>query len=86
MNEGDRVDAQRGDFDAELERLDPNFIQRLDPSPDRKLTVQLTVSPEDADLLVRIAEERGQDPQEVLASLIREARQASAGKPPARAR
>jgi hypothetical protein len=66
-------DPQPGDFDAELEALDPRFVQHVEPSADRVLLVQLTVRAEDADALQRIADSRGEQPSDVVASLIRDA-------------
>jgi hypothetical protein len=73
MKEDNMDDPRPGDFDAELETLDPEFIQRLDPYPDARLTVQLTISAEDADALRRIADERGENLSDALGSLIRDA-------------
>jgi hypothetical protein len=73
MREDETQDPQPGDFDEELEALDPRSVQRLDASPDAKLVVQLTVSAEEADILASIARQRGEELSDVLGSLIRNA-------------
>jgi hypothetical protein len=73
MKEHEMDDPQPGDFDADLEAMDPELVQHLEPSPDARVVVQLNVGGEEADILWRIAEERGERPSDVVASLIREA-------------
>jgi hypothetical protein len=66
-------DPQPGDFDAELEAMDPKLVQRLEPSPEGEVVLQVNVRGEAADILWRLAEERGELTSDVVASLLREA-------------
>lgn len=62
-----------GDFDQELAGIDPGVVQRVAASDERSLVVQFTVRGDAAIALERIADERGEEPGEVVASLIRAA-------------
>jgi hypothetical protein len=66
-------DPQPGDFDAELAKLDPRYVERDDGDPDAKLIVLVGVEGEDAKRLERIAEARGQKAADVVAELLRDA-------------
>jgi hypothetical protein len=66
-------DPQPGDFDAELAKLDPRYVEHNDGEPDAKLVVLVGVHGEDAKRLERIAEARGQTAADVVAELLRDA-------------
>jgi hypothetical protein len=66
-------DPQPGDFDAELAKLDPRYVEHLEGDPDAKLIVLVGVEGEDAKRLERIAEARGQKAADVVAELLRDA-------------
>jgi hypothetical protein len=66
-------DPQPGDFDAELAKLDPRYVEHHDGDPDAKLIVVVGVEGEDAKRLERIAEARGQRAADVIAELLRDA-------------
>ncbi len=66
-------DPQPGDFDSELEKLDPALVERLPPNPDVKVRVVVDLDGDDAARLSRIAISRGEDPREVISSLLRDA-------------
>lgn len=71
-------DPQPGDFDADLAKLDPRYIEHCDGDPDAKLLVLVGVEGEDAKRLERIAEARGQTAADVVAGLLRDAERALA--------
>jgi hypothetical protein len=64
-------DPQPGDFDAELEHLDPQQIERLAPNPEAKVRIVVDLEGEDAERLERIAIARGEKPREVISDLLR---------------
>jgi hypothetical protein len=66
-------DPQPGDFDAELAKLDPRYVEHHAGDPDAKLIVVVGVEGEDAKRLERIAEARGQKAADVIAELLRDA-------------
>jgi hypothetical protein len=66
-------DPQPGDFDAELAKLDPRYVEHHEGDPDAKLIVLVGVEGEDAKRLERIAEARGQKAADVVAELLRDA-------------
>lgn len=66
-------DPQPGDFDAELEAIDPRLVERHAGSAGAKLTRVVRVSGEDAARLDELAAKRGQKPGEVVAELVRNA-------------
>ena len=68
-------DPQPGDFDAELARLDPRYVEQYDGDPDAKLIVLVGVEGEDAKRLERISEARGKKAADVVAELLRDAEQ-----------
>jgi hypothetical protein len=76
MSEHDIDDPQPGDFDAELEAMDPKLVQHLEPSPNGEVVLQVIVRGEAADILWRLAEERGELPSEIVASLLLASRKA----------
>jgi len=69
-------DPQPGDFDADLAKLDPRYIEHRDGCPDAKIIVLVGVQGEDAKRLERIAEARGQTAADVVAELLRDAERA----------
>lgn len=66
-------DTQPGDFDTELAKLDPRYVEHHDGDPDAKLIIVVGVEGEDAKRLERIAEARGQKAADVIAELLRDA-------------
>ena len=66
-------DPQPGDFDAELARLDPRYVEHHDGDPDAKVVVVVGIEGEDAKRLERLAEARGKNVADVVAELVREA-------------
>ena len=66
-------DPQPGDFDADLAKLDPRYIDDHKGRPDAKLIVLVGVAGEDAKRLERISEARGKSAADVVAELLREA-------------
>jgi hypothetical protein len=66
-------DPQPGDFDAELAKLDPRYVQHHEGDSDAKLLVLVGVEGEDAKRLERIVEARGQKAADVIAELLRDA-------------
>lgn len=66
-------DPQPGDFDAELAKLDPRYVEHHDGDRDAKLVVLVGVEGEDAKRLERIAEARGKTAADVVAELLRDA-------------
>jgi hypothetical protein len=66
-------DPVPGDFDDELESLDPHDVQIVEPSHEGRLIMQVTLEGEDVDELQRIADARGEKPEEVVSALIRAA-------------
>lgn len=66
-------DPQPGDFDAELEAIDPRYVEVHEGNPDTKLTIVVGVEDEDAKRLQELAAARRQRPSEVISSLLREA-------------
>lgn len=66
-------DPQPGDFDAELAKLDPRYVERRDGDGDATVIVLVGVAGEDAKRLQRIAEARGQTTADVVSGLLRDA-------------
>jgi hypothetical protein len=66
-------DPQPGDFDGDLAKLDPRYVEHHEGDPDAKLIVLVGVEGEDAKRLERIAEARGQKVADVVAELLRDA-------------
>ncbi len=66
-------DPTPGDFDADLARLDPRYVERRDGDPDAGLIVLIGVDGEDAKRLERISQARGKKAADVVAELLRDA-------------
>jgi hypothetical protein len=66
---------ERGDFDAYLKTVDPQDIEIHEGDPDARVTIVVNVRGEDVQRLERIAEQRGQNVDEVIPTLLREAEQ-----------
>jgi hypothetical protein len=66
-------DPKPGDFDAELEAIDPRDAQVVEAGSGGRVTLVVSVEGEAARRLEMIAEERGQGVDEVVANLVREA-------------
>ena len=66
-------DPQPGEFDADLAKLDPRYVERHEGDPGAKLVVLVEVEGEDAKRLERLAEARGKTSADVVAELLREA-------------
>jgi hypothetical protein len=64
---------QPGDFDDELEAVDPRDVQVVEAGSGGKMTIVVSVEGEDAKHLERIASERGQPIDQVVADLVRQA-------------
>ncbi len=69
----DDLDPLPGDFDQELEELDPADVQVMEASHDRSLVVQFTLDGDEAAALQELALNQGEKPGEVVRSLIRAA-------------
>jgi len=66
-------DPQPGDFDADLAKLDPRYVEHHDGDPETKLIVLVGVEGEDAKRLERLAEARGKKAADVVSELLRQA-------------
>jgi hypothetical protein len=66
-------DPQPGDFDDELTAIDPRDLQVVEAGSGAHVTLVVSVEGEDAKRLERIAAERGQGVDEVVADLVRNA-------------
>jgi hypothetical protein len=66
-------DPQPGDFDADLAKLDPRYIERHQGDPEARLIVLVGVEGEDARRLERLAEARGKNAAAVVSELLRDA-------------
>ncbi|MBB4661786.1 hypothetical protein BDZ31_001359 [Conexibacter arvalis] len=66
-------DPQPGDFDADLDAIDPRYVEAHPGDPDAKLTIVVGVEGEDAERLQQLAARRRQRPAEVISSLLRSA-------------
>lgn len=71
-------DPQPGDFDADLDLLDPGMLHRLAPNPDAKATLLVAIDSEDAARLERISAARGEDARQVISELLRDADRSAA--------
>jgi len=67
------ADPQPGDFDDELAAVDPRDVQVVEAGSGGKLTIVVSIEGEDAKRLERIAAERGQAVDQVVADLVRRA-------------
>jgi hypothetical protein len=66
-------DPQPGDFDAEIDAMDPRDIQFQQGNPDAEVIVLPGMDADDARRLAELAVERGKSVREVLAELVRDA-------------
>lgn len=66
-------DPQPGDFDADLDAIDPRYVEAHPGNPHAKLTIIVGVEDEDAERLQQLAARRRQRPAEVISSLLRSA-------------
>jgi hypothetical protein len=66
-------DPQPGDFDADLEAIDPRDIQVVEAGSGAKVKFVVNVEGEDATRLEQLALKRGKDIDEVVADLVRDA-------------
>jgi len=66
-------DPQPGDFDDDLAKLDPRYVERHAGDPKAKLIVLVGVEGEDAKRLERLSEARGKTAAGVIAELLRQA-------------
>jgi hypothetical protein len=66
-------DPKPGDFDDDLAKFDPRYIEHHEGDPDAKLIVLVGVEGEDAKILERISEARGKKAADVVAELLRDA-------------
>ncbi|MGH2714415.1 MAG: hypothetical protein ACRDM7_11125 [Thermoleophilaceae bacterium] len=66
-------DPQPGDFDDELDAIDPRDVQVVEAGSGGRVTIVISVEGEDAKRLERIATERGQGVDQVVADLVRNA-------------
>jgi hypothetical protein len=71
-------DPQPGDFDAELAKLDPRYVEHHEGDPEARLIVLVGVEGEDAKRLERLAEARGKNAAAVVSELLREAERSAA--------
>jgi hypothetical protein len=71
-------DPQPGDFDAELAKLDPRYVERPEGGAEARLIVLVGVEGEDAKRLERLAEARGKNAAAVVSELLREAERSAA--------
>lgn len=67
------ADPKPGDFDAQLPKLDPRYVENHEGDPEAKLLVLVGVEGDDAKRLERLSEARGQNAADVVAELIRDA-------------
>ena len=65
-------DPKPGDFDADLAKLDPRYVEDHEGSADARLIVLVGVEGEDARRLERISEAQGKSAADVVAELLRE--------------
>jgi hypothetical protein len=66
-------DPQPGEFDTNLAKLDPRYVERHDGDSEAKLVVLVEVDGDDAKRLERLAQARGKNSADVVAELLREA-------------
>jgi predicted RNase H-like HicB family nuclease len=66
-------DPQPGDFDAELEAIDPRDVEFHEGNPDTKVIVLPGMNADDLNRLAELAVERGKNISEILVELVREA-------------
>lgn len=66
-------DPEPGDFDADVAKLDPRYVELHEGDPESKVLVLVGVEGEDAKRLERISEARGKAAADVVAELLRDA-------------
>jgi hypothetical protein len=66
-------DPKPGDFDSDLAKLDPRYVERHEGDPEASLIVLVGVEGEDAKRLERLSEARGKKAADVVADLLRDA-------------
>jgi hypothetical protein len=66
-------DPQPGDFDDELDAIDPRDVQVVEAGSGGKVRIVVSVEGQDAKRLEQIAAERGQGVDQVVADLVRRA-------------
>ena len=66
-------DPEPGDFDADLAKLDPRYVERHDGNRKARLIILVGVEGEDAKRLERLSEARGKKAADVVAELLRDA-------------
>jgi hypothetical protein len=66
-------DPEPAEFDDELDAIDPRDVQVVEAGSGGKVTIVVSVEGEDAKRLERIATERGQGIDQVVADLVRNA-------------
>ena len=66
-------DPQPGEFDDELAKRDPRYVEVVEGNAEAKLIVLVGVEGEDAKRLERLAETRGMTAADVVAGLLRNA-------------
>ena len=66
-------DPQPGDFDDDLDAIDPRDVQVVEAGSGGKVRIVVSVEGEDAKRLEQIAAERGQGVDQVIADLVRKA-------------
>jgi hypothetical protein len=66
-------DPQPGDFDADLAKLDPRYVEHHEGDPEARLIVLVGVEGEDAKRLERLSEARGKKAADVVVELLRDA-------------
>ena len=66
-------DPNPGDFDADLTKLDPRYVEHHEGDPEAKLLILVGIEGEDAKRLERISEARGKKAADVVAELLRDA-------------
>jgi hypothetical protein len=66
-------DPQPGDFDADLAAMGPEDVQIVEAGSGAKVRLLVKIDGEDAARLRQLASERGQDIDEVVADLVRDA-------------
>jgi hypothetical protein len=71
-------DPKPGDFDADLAKLDPRYVERHKGDAEARLIVLVGVEGEDAKRLERLAEARGKNAAAVVSELLREAERSAA--------
>jgi hypothetical protein len=67
------TEPQPGDFDADLATIDPRFVEVRDGDSKVTLRIVLSIEGVEGESLERIAAARGENPESVIAGLLREA-------------